>query len=165
MRGLQQMATIRRNKYGRLMYAATITGTLVTGWAPEAERAAVLTDEAARDVVDGYKGRGGDRTGQIAALDAKGKVLAAWGEPGEPPVAPKPVASLPDLAAKVDLLEERVEMIEKCGDGLTADEVSSLKGMLGEWAAHKKSEAAKDKMKDKEQQARGEHKSPVAPVG
>lgn len=161
------MATIRRNKYGRLMYATAFTGTTVTGWSVDPAAAAEIDEATARAIVDAHKARNNPAGGQLAALDVKGKTIALWGEPGEPPAPPKPVASLPGLAERMEKLEERVEMIEATGDsgGLTPftnEEVAALKGMLGEWAAHKGREAAKDKNERNEQHARGEQKSPAA---
>jgi hypothetical protein len=167
------MFTIRRNKYGRVMHATALTGTLVTGWHADPAAAKQLDEVTARNVVEAHKAKNSPNGGQIAALDANGKMIAMWGEIGEEPVKPKPVASLPDLAARITLVEERVEMIE-AADGkviaeritlqFTADEASALKGMLGEWAAHKKSQVEKEKLDQKEQQVRGGNKTP-APAG
>lgn len=194
------MATIRRNKYGKIHYAVAFAGVSVvgggnqvatiTGWSDDPAAAAEIDEPLARAIVDAHKARNSPNGGQLAALDAKGKTIALWGEPGEPPAPPKPVASLPGLAEQVAKLEERVELIEQAdkagGVGgivtepltesqtkeieaalakavkgmplllksdvpppsFTAEEVASLKGMLGEWAAHKAKESPKDDRKE-----------------
>lgn len=135
------MATIRRNKYGKIMHASMITGTLVTGFTTDEAAAKHVTDDEARAIVEAYKARGSANAGRIEALDAKGKVLASAGDPGEPPAPPKPVASLPGLAERVEKLEERVEMIEQADSEMigkriesdrqfTDEEVKTLKALL-----------------------------------
>lgn len=166
------MATIRRNKYGKIHYAKLIAGTTIFVLTDDPAAAAEVDEATARAIVDAHKARNSPASGQLAALDAKGKTISLWGEPGEPPAPPKPVASLPGLAGRVEKLEERVEMIE-AADGtpiaerttitmqFTADEATALKGMLAEWTAHKQAAATKDKNERKEQMVRGEQKSPV----
>lgn len=193
------MFTIRRNKYGKLMYATGVANNHITHLATDPTSAVQLDEPTARAVVDAHKARNNPAAGRIEAVDAKGKVIAAAGDPGEPPAPPKPVASLPGLAERVEKLEERVDMIEaadktggvnesaidaalaKAVKGMplllksdvpppsfTADEVSALKGMLGEWAAHKSREAAKEAIDPKTSKAPagtgGGQKSPTAPV-
>jgi hypothetical protein len=89
-----------------------------------------VEEGTARAVVEAHKAKGSPKGGQLAALDSKGKTIALWGEPGEEPPKPKPVASLPDVVARLELLEERVEMIEASDGQFTADEVKALKAML-----------------------------------
>lgn len=151
------MFTIRRNKYGRLMYATAVANNHITHLATDPAAAVQLDEPTARAVVDAHKARNNPAAGRIEAVDAKGKVIAAAGEPGEEPKPVVPPVSLPGLAERVRVVEERVEMIE-AADGtpiaerttmtvqFTSDEVAALKGMLGEWAAHKKDQAAKEKL-------------------
>ena len=141
------MVTIRRNKYGKIAYATQIFGSVVTGWSPDEAAAIQIDDATAKKVTDAFESRGGP-TGQIAVLDAKGKTQYLWGDPGEEPKPTKPPASLPDIASRIDLLEERVDLIEKSGDpSLSPEDVASLKSMLGEWSAYKESEAKRAKGK------------------
>jgi hypothetical protein len=129
------MATIRRNKYGRISWAAKITGTLVVEWVDDEARASQLDEAAATAVVNGYKARDPGvtaKTGQIAAVDAKGKTIALWGEQGEAPAAPKPVASLPGVVEELAELKLRVEMIEeadKAGMAKSIDEALKAAGI------------------------------------
>jgi len=145
------MIAIRRNKYGKIHYAKLITGTTIAVLTDDPAAAAEIDEATARAIVDAHKASGA--RGQLQAIDAKGKVLASAGDPGEPPAPPKPVASLPGLAERVEKLEEQVHLIEAAGDsgGLTPftnEEVAALKGMLGEWAAHKAKGEQKDDRKE-----------------
>ncbi len=141
------MATIRRNKYGRLMYAKTvdISGKLVSTWSPDPAAAMQVDDATAKTLMEAFEARHGDvkgcTAGQLQVLDAKGKVIAAAGEPGEEPKPVAPPVSLPGLAERVRVVEERVEMIEQADSEMignrikserqfTADEAAALKGML-----------------------------------
>lgn len=147
------MIAIRRNKYGKLMYATGVANNHITHLATDPTSAVQLDEPTARAVVDAHKARNNPAAGRIEAVDAKGKVLASAGDPGEPPAPPKPVASLPGLAERVEKLEEQVHLIEAAGDsgGLTPftnEEVAALKGMLGEWAAHKAKGEQKDDRKE-----------------
>lgn len=126
------MATIRRNKYGRLVYATAILGATVTGWSTDPAAAVELDEPRARDIVDAHKAKASPNGGQLAALDAKGKTIALWGEPGEEPKPAPPPVSLPGLAERVRAVEERVDLIEASEAGVlfTKDEVATLKAML-----------------------------------
>lgn len=135
------MIAIRRNKYGKLMYATGVANNHITHLATDPTSAVQLDEPTARAVVDAHKARNNPAAGRIEAVDAKGKVIAAAGDPGEPPAPPKPVASLPGLAERVEKLEERVEMIEQADSEMigkriesdrqfTDEEVKTLKALL-----------------------------------
>lgn len=102
--------TIRRNKYGKYAYAAAVLGGVVSRWTENEADAATFDDATAKAVCEQYTKR--PAAGQIAVLDAKGKVTYLHGEPGE---APKlvPVVTLQTLAEEVRELRARVELIEE----------------------------------------------------
>ncbi len=106
------MIAIRRNKYGKLMYATGVANNHITHLATDPTSAVQLDEPTARAVVDAHKARNNPAAGRIEAVDAKGKVIAAAGEPGEEPKPVVPPVSLPGLAERVRVVEERVEMIE-----------------------------------------------------
>lgn len=135
------MFTIRRNKYGRLMYATAVANNHITHLATDPAAAVQLDEPTARAVVDAHKARNNPAAGRIEAVDAKGKVIAAAGEPGEEPKPVVPPVSLPGLAERVRVVEERVEMIEAsdataAGAGgiavnpLTAEERKEIEALL-----------------------------------